>query len=218
MTSLLESRMRVLLVLLLWPITVACASTAISLPEPPSPPPLATSLVPDRDYSVLLATLTALLPELQRSSAECLVVPETTTSLTGTPPQLQYVVFLRQRFEAACRYITCPPLPDALFESFVELNQQRFRVASDAPFPQGFRLIPWSPNWRDPVQVSDCYHQSAPIQQLAFSRVAISSDDSVALHYLEVRRCGFAWGEYVLLVKEGREWKVLSEEWLWSAG
>jgi hypothetical protein len=102
--------------------------------------------------------------------------------------------------------------------TFVELNQQRFRIAPDVIFPEGYKLIPWSPTWRDPLEADECHRLADPIQELAFSRVAISSDDSIALHYLQVRRCGFAWGEYVLLVRQDHEWKVLSQEWLWSGG
>ncbi len=210
--------MRILSATLLSVLAVGCATVAAQDPHSPSGQQLAPSFVPNREYPVLVASLTALLPELQEFGPECLVLPETATSLTGTPPRVQEVDFLRDRFAGACRDISCPSLSDDLFEAFVGLNQQRFRIASDLPFPQGYRLIPWSLTWSNPFSAADCYRQRDQVQVLAFSRVAVSSDDSVALHYLQVQRCGYAWGEYVLLVKELHQWRVLTREPLWTAG
>jgi hypothetical protein len=102
--------------------------------------------------------------------------------------------------------------------SFVELNQQRYLVSDEMPLPRGFRLIQWTPAWREALPRIDRLLSSGTQQMLAFSRVAISPDDSIALHYVEVHRAAFAWGEYVLLIKVEHEWRVLSHEWLWSGG
>ncbi len=198
--------------------TVLCPCTwSYASPPPLGVPADSDARVPsDVEYSVLAAALYEVrCGREEERPPVCLLGPETGNYFPLAYPW-RCPADLKQRIEAACRSLDCPPLPDDLFLSYCDLNSRSYRHRTDAPLPSGFSIIPWNPLWRfDDWLAVDQYFPEARTY-VAASRVAVSADGQLALFFLVTRARGAAWGEYVLLCNGPAQWQVALRDFAWT--